>query len=285
MKVDEVMSLPVVAAKPTDPVSHAKKLMLRHGLKHLVVFDRGEPVGILSMHDIVKRLGEGSSNWRMRPIDDIPLVRVMHKGVFTVSVGTDLRNATALMLKHNVGSLVVQEGGNIAGVVTKTDITRYFASALAGRFKVRDLMSHELVTVERTHSLMRVTELMKKRGVARVVVVEGEKPAGIITESDVAFAQLEQPRGGIRKSEVRYTRKLERGDRPRARYTKRVASRTAENVMRSEVMTIDAGEDAAHAAALMIEHDISGLPVVEWEKLIGIITKTDLVKGVANLGA
>jgi CBS domain-containing protein len=284
LKVDEIMSSPVVAVRPTDPVAHAKNLMLRHKLKHLMVVDRGAPVGMLSISDIAERLGKGSATWRRRLVDHIPIARVMHRGEVAVSVGTDLKKAAALMLKRNVGSLVVQDGKKIVGVVTKTDLVRNFSESLGGRVKVMDLMSCDLVTVGRTHSLAHVVELMKKRGVGRVIVVERGRPVGIITEGDIAFAQLEQPTGGIKEREVKYTRKLERADRPRARYLKRMALVTAGDLMRTKVLTIDADKDAAQAAAMMIEHGISGLPVVEGEKLAGIITKTDLVRGMANVG-
>jgi CBS domain-containing protein len=282
--VDEIMSSPIVALKPIDTVAHARNLMLRYKMKHLVVIDRGKAVGMLSMSDIAEYLGKGSAAWRRRPVDNIPVARLMRKGALTVSVGTDLKKAAALMLKRNVGSLVVQDGENIVGMVTKTDLTRSFAESLGGRVKVRDLMSCDLVAVGRTRSLTHVVELMKKRGVGRVIVVEGKRPVGIITEGDIAFAQLEQPGEGTKEREVKYTRRLERADRPRARYLKRMASATAEDVMHPRLLTIGADEDAARASALMIENDISGLPVVEGEKLVGIITKTDLVRGMASLG-
>jgi CBS domain-containing protein len=284
LKVDEIMSSPIVAVKPIDTVGHAKNLMLRYKMKHLVVVDRGKPVGILSMSDIAEYLGKGSAAWRRRPVDNVLVARLMRKGVLVVSVGTDLKKAAALMLKRNMGSLVVQDGENIAGIVTKTDLTRSFAESLGGRVKVRDLMSHELVTVGHTRSLTHIVELMKKRGVDRVIVVEGKRPVGMITEGDIAFAQLEQPGEGIKEREVKYTRKLEQADRPRARYFKRMASVTAEDVMRPRLLTIGADEDAARASVQMIKQGISGLPVIEGEKLVGIITKTDLVKGMASLG-
>jgi len=284
LKVDEIMSSSIVAAKPTDTVAHAKNLMLRYKMKHLVIVDRGKPVGMLSMSDIAEYLGKGSAAWRRRPVDNIPIARLMRKGVLMVSVGTDLKKAAALMLKRNMGSLVVQDGENIAGMVTKTDLTRSFAESLGGRVKVRDLMSHELVTVGRTRSLTHVIELMTKRGVGRVIVIEGKRPVGILTEGDIAFAQLEQPGEGAKEREVKYTRRLERADRPRARYIKRMASVAAEDVMHLGLLTISADEDAARAAAMMIEHGISGLPAIEGEKIVGIITKTDLVRGMTNLG-
>ena len=284
MKVMEIMSSPVVAIRPTDPVAHAKNLMLRHGVKRLVVMDKGKPAGIVTMRDLAGRLGLGSSTWRRRPFDYIPISRVMSKELITVAPGTSVSKAAELMLKHRISSLVVLDEGRLAGIVTKTDLTRFFAERLGGRIKVRELMSTDVVTVHRKHSLARVVELMEKHGIGRVVVADGERPIGIVTESDVTFAQLEKPAEGIEERRVQYTRKAERADRPRYRYVKYVALLTAEDMMKPELLTIEGEADAARAAGLMLERGISGFPVVENGKLVGILTKTDLTKGVARLG-
>jgi CBS domain-containing protein len=125
---------------------------------------------------------------------------------------------------------------------------------------------------------------MKQHGISRVVVADGKRPVGIVAESDVALTQLEKPAGGIGEQRVQYTRKAERAGRPRYRYVKYVAPLTADDVMQSELLTIVGEEDAANAASLMLEHGISGLPVVDDEKLIGVLTKTDLTRGIASLG-
>ena len=284
MKVAEVMSSPVMAITPTDPVARAKNLMLRYRVKRLVVIDRGKPIGVVSMRDLAERLGRGTSTWRHRPIDHIPVARVMSEGLVSVAPGTDLGKAAKLMLRHGVGSLVVLDGKELAGIVTKTDMTRYFVEHLGGRAKIRELMSTDIVTVDRMHSLAHVVELMGKHGISRVIVADGKKPIGVITERDVALAQLEKPAKGIGQRRVRYTRKAERAGRPRYRYVKYVALLTAEDVMRSGLLTIGGEEDAARAANLMLAHRIGGLPVVEDEKLVGILTKTDLANGITKLG-
>lgn len=284
MKVDEIMSSPVLAVKPADPIAHAKNLMLSHKVRRLIVVDKGEPVGMLTMHDIATRLRTESSTWRMRTIDTIPVSRAMHGGIISVSVGTDISKAAGIMLDHDISSLVVMDGKEVAGILTKTDILVHFSESLKGRAKARELMSKDVVTVNRLHSIARVLELMEEYGVRRVVVTAGDKPIGLITESDIAFSQLDLPEKGLKEREVRYTRKTERGGRPRARYIKYVALLTAEDVMRRDLITVDPEEDAARAASLMIEKDISGLPVVEGEKLVGILTKTDITRGLRRLG-
>ncbi len=52
--VADHMSEPIVAATPDWSLEHAAAEMSRRGVRHLVVFERGEPVGMLSMRDIVR---------------------------------------------------------------------------------------------------------------------------------------------------------------------------------------------------------------------------------------
>ncbi len=283
MKVADIMTSPVVCARPTEPVAHACNLMLRHDVKRLVVLDKGQPVGVVSMKDLARKLSAESATWRRRPIDDVPIRRIMSSELITAAPDTGVAKAADMMLKHGISSLVVVDGGELVGILTKTDLTRFFAEQLRGRARVRDLMTMRVVTANRRHSLSHVIGLMEKNRISRVVVVDGERPISIVTAADIAFAQLEKPAEGVARQRVSFTRKLERAGRPRCRYVKYIALLTAEDVMRQELLTVDTDEDAADAAGLMLRHGISGLPVVEGEKLVGIMTKTDLTRGVAKL--
>jgi CBS domain-containing protein len=284
LKVDEMMSSPVLAVKPADTIAHAKNVMLRHKVKRLVVIDKGKPVGMLTVHDIADLLRRGSPAWRRRTMDDIPVSRAMHGGIISVSVGTELGRAASLMFEKNISSLVVMDGNEVAGMLTKTDLVRYFSRSFANRLKVRDLMSKDVVTVNRLHSIARVVEVMEEYGVRRVVVVSGEKPVGLISESDIAFAQLELPGQGPRVREVKYARRTEKAGRPWARHVRFTPLIAAEDIMREELITIGPEEDAARAASIMVERGIGGIPVVEGEKLVGIVTKTDITRAVGKLG-
>lgn len=284
MKVAEIMSSPVVVMRPTEPVAHAKNLMLRHAIKRLVVLEHGKPVGMVSMKDLAEHLSRGAPVWRRRPIDRIPIARVMSTDLITVSPSTDVSKAANMLLQHNVGSLIVTEDKLVVGILTKTNLALFFAEELGERAKVRELMSKNVITIGRQNSLAHVVELMDKNKITRIVVVDRGRPVGMVTASDIAFAQLETPDGGVAMRKVKFTRKPERADRPRYRYVKYVALLTAEDVMKPELIKIEADDDAARAARLMLDQGISGLPVVENGELVGIITMTDLTKGVAKFG-
>jgi len=284
MKAEVVMSTPIVAVRPTEPIAHAKRMMLRHKIDRLLVMERGKALGMLSMRDIAENLSMSAPAWRRHPIDQIPIGRFMRQRLITVSPTTALDRVAKLMLKHDISSLVVSEDGSPVGIVTKTDLVKYFSKAFKDRFKVAALMTPDPITVNRGHSIARVVEIMKKYKVARVVVAEGRRPIGIITERDVGFAQLEVPWKPPVKM-VKYTRRLERAGRPQARYVKHVALLTAEDVMTPNPLTVEMYDDVADAAELMLGRGISGLPVTEREQLVGILTKTDLVKGISRLGS
>jgi CBS domain-containing protein len=276
------MSSPVVAVRPTEPVAHARRLMLKHGIKHLIVMDRGKLVGILSPRDIVGRLEQRSSPIRHRPIDLIPIASVMRGHVTTVPPTTEISKAAGLMLKLRIGSLVVEDHKRIVGIATKTDFTRYFWKNLAGEIKVKDLMTPKVLVVNPQHSLVKVTSIMNKSRVSRLVVADGDTPIGVITTSDLIFAQLERAGKGIGQKKVEYTRKPARGEKPKYRYIKYIALMTAEDMMTPNPKVVDAEDDAVRAAELMCKLGIGGLPVVKEKKLIGMITKSDLLRWIAG---
>ena len=76
---------------------------------------------------------------------------------------------------------------------------------------------------------------------------------------------------------IYFLRKTEGLDKKNVR---EVSMLTAGDIMSNHLVTIQMDEDASRAAQMMMENKISGLPVVNNEELVGIITKTDLIRGI-----
>lgn len=115
---------------------------------------------------------------------------VMIKDVLTVSEKTPLKEVTKLFGdKHITGAPVVNEAGELVGVISESDIIRKTTSIgawspnLAGQ-----IMTKPAVTVEPGETLQRICELMHNRHIHRVVVAEGNKISGIITTMDILRA-------------------------------------------------------------------------------------------------
>ena len=128
---------------------------------------------------------------------------------------------------------------------------------------VRHIMQKRVVTAKPTVTLREACEVMSKLHIGSLVVVEDDKIAGIITSTDVmrAVAEGNDPD------------KTQIGD-----------------IMSKNVITITPDTTLEEAVETMMKNKIKRLPVVEGDKIVGIITASDiivvepkLVEGIANL--
>lgn len=119
---------------------------------------------------------------------------VMIKDVITVSEKTPLKEVTKLFGdKHITGAPVVNEAGDLVGVISESDIIRKTTSIGAWSPKLAgQIMTKPAVTVEPGETLQRVCELMFNRHIHRVVVAEGKIINGIITTMDILRAIANQ---------------------------------------------------------------------------------------------
>ena len=111
-------------------------------------------------------------------------------------------------------------------------------------------MTRELLTIEPDADLGEAARRMATRGVGAVVVMEGERLAGILTERDLLKA-------------------VGAGLRPDARVSE---------WMTRHPETIESGDSTDHAAALMIHGGFRHLPVVDEGTVVGILSIRDLMR-------
>jgi CBS domain-containing protein len=97
------------------------------------------------------------------------------------------------MQQHRIAALVVKSGDAITGLMTERDvvhaISRYGEAALSMR--VAEVMSHALVTVAPSDSLIRAMRLMTNHRVRHLPVIAGGKLVGIVSIGDVVKHRLE----------------------------------------------------------------------------------------------
>jgi len=122
---------------------------------------------------------------------------------------------------------------------------------------VNQIMSKNVVTVEKSTSLQESAQNMRKSKVGCVIVADDNKPIGIVTERD-------------------FVTKVAAEGRP-------LFTEITE-VMSSPLITIDPEETIWDASEMMKEKGIHKLPVKEDEQIIGIVTTTDIVK-ISSVGS
>ena len=110
----------------------------------------------------------------------------MTSKVVTVDISERVEEALRLMVRYDVGSVVVVDKEKPVGIITERDITR---AALRGdsmpKIPARSLMSRPLQTVQPDMEIWRTFELMLKLGVRRLPIVENERLVGLVTEKDL----------------------------------------------------------------------------------------------------
>jgi CBS domain-containing protein len=114
------------------------------------------------------------------------LSEIMTRNVVTVDISERVEEALRLMIRFDVGSVIVMDNEKPVGIITERDITR---AALRGdsmlRLPVRSLMSRPLREVTPNLEVWRAFEIMLKDGLRRLPVIQDGKLIGIVTEKDL----------------------------------------------------------------------------------------------------
>lgn len=122
---------------------------------------------------------------------------------------------------------------------------------------IRDVMTESVVTAPPECPVRAVAELMRERNIGSVVLVDGDgAPVGFITDRDLAMSVLADGRDA---------------DEPAGGHAS------------APVVTGSADMGVEAAAELMVAHGIRRLPVLDGERMVGIVTLDDLAVGVGDL--
>lgn len=278
MKVQDIMNDEVIIMQENEQVSHARNLMIKHGLNRIVVIDsEDKPVGMVTEKDLTRKMRGNGPDWKRRPIDKILIGRIMTENLITTTPSEDIKNVVELMLKNDISSIPVVDSEGLAGIVTKTDLLNFYYNKYQGRWKVSDLMSKNVITVNENHSINHVISVMEENKISKVVVIRDNEPVGIITPENISFASVEDPEKGVAEEKIYFIRNSNGVDKKNFRI---ISMLTAGDIMRNDLTKIRQDEDAIKAAQIMLKEKISGLPVVENNEVVGIITKTDLIRGI-----
>jgi CBS domain-containing protein len=116
------------------------------------------------------------------------LVReVMTPSVISVEASSSVRDAAQVMIERGVGSVIVMEAGRPVGILTERDVLRRVVVKGLDpvKTKVGEVMSSPLVTVSADAYIIDASRLMAQRDIRRLLVVEGDKPVGVVTEKDL----------------------------------------------------------------------------------------------------
>jgi CBS domain-containing protein len=262
----------IITIQPESSIFDALLQMQINFVKHIVITVKNIPVGIVTERDINRFLGEDKT---AHAIDEIPIKHVMQKNVITITddMEDNFDQCAARMETFKIGSVVlVNDNGELTGIVSRTNLTKSYASVFGGKYLVKNFMSKKVVTCRKSDSLKFALSLMNKNQISRLIVTdENGYPVGLISTNTLLTHSNYFTKGNTRSRDYLLPIKGEK--------------LTVDDLLTDELLTINEEDDLAVAANKMIKNKVSGIPVVDLNhNLIGIVSKTDVVRAFSIVG-
>lgn len=255
----EVMRPCITFVSPSDLITNARSTMRNGGFRTLPVIDGGKLVGILTDRELL-RVTSTRSN--------ITVAGLMLPPQFIATPDQTLDKLVKGMTEFEISAVPVVKSSTdmtVKGIVHLDDIlTCVQKSSIAIKLKVGEIMSKRVLTCSPEDEVSRVWDLLEERHYSGCPVTRYNKQkhalevVGVITRSDI-----------IRSGAIRLG---EESDKGRFRSPPKV-----KRVMKTPAITVEPSTSLSDAIDLMIKRNVGRLPVVENGRLVGIVSRGDII--------
>ena len=264
MQIKNLMSEDLITVDKDQNLSDALKLLRKHNVSRLPVTNNKELVGIISERDIANKLG--SSKYESMPASRLHISSVMVKDVFTVPQSMQLEEVAKLMLDNGIGSVPVMDDDKMVGIVSKADLVTLATGIAFDKITVKEIMSKDLVSASPTDRLIHARRLMLESNVGRLPVLDDDKLVGMITSKDLMRAFID------------FRKKV-----PEKYQKSQIKEVLVEDIMSHNPTYVSKDMSITEVSEIIMETGYNGLPVVEGDDVIGIITQTDILRLIEKL--
>ena len=181
LRMADVMSVPPLTAPADLDFRDAYRLLSEKGFRHLVVTDeQGKLLGVVSEADFLHHMG-------MEYLVELKTVgSAMTQELVTLHEDATLADAVDLMNKHKISCVIVTREQRPLGILTERD-TVVLARTVSDPTQVHitRVMKSPVLSVDTNLPLQQAMQQMEASHIRRLVVIEGEILAGIVTRHDI----------------------------------------------------------------------------------------------------
>ena len=255
MKIKEIMTKKVIAVDKDESLSRVLDLMKKHDITKIPVLDEKKIFGLVTDNVIAFKLG--SIRKRGIPASHLHASSVTEKDVPTISPEDDVKTILKLVGEPGPTMLPVTERGKLVGVVTKADLL----PLVTNKGPLYSIMQRQIHSVAPDERVIHARRIMIDENVARLPVIQAGKLVGIISDIEIAFAFASLKKSISLGHQKHHLDEL-----------------LVRDAMRSPVIWTTSSLRIVDAAALMMKHNVGSLPILENDSLIGVVTRTDLLK-------
>lgn len=265
----------------TANLAEVLKKIIDEKKSRLLVTRKGTITEIISERDLGLFLFSDNSE---RKLDQIPLTEVSKK-IISVDENTTLNKCAQTMLENGIGSLVITSIGKAVGIITKSDLVKYFATFHQHEKIVGEYMTPYYAWAYSDSPISKIVLKMIDEKISRIVIRDqNENPTGIITFRDLFNMSLKLGKEDdvLDNSDplisVIFPRKGFVSDSGFGGSTK------AREIMSNNIVSVKYDDDLAGAGKLLLDKNINGAGVLSSKNtIVGIVSKTDISKALAFL--
>lgn len=153
--------------------------------------------------------------------------------------------------------------------------------------KVKDVMNPNVIFCKPDNTVREAAKILKENNISGAPILEGEELVGIISEADLLRLLIVPKKGDLWLPSPFEVIEIPIRELISWEETKRmlsdVGSTKLEEIMTKDVHTISSKASIEEASEHMIRHRINRLPVTEDNRVVGIVTRGDIIKGLAKL--
>jgi acetoin utilization protein AcuB len=133
-RVRDIMVEKLVTVSADDSLSTVQDIMTLGGVRHIPVVRAGKLVGVVSQRDLLRaslsNLTSFGSDERRAFLQAVEIRRVMSTPPIVIEADATAERAALVMAERKIGCLPVMQGESLVGILTETDLLRYFAGVV-----------------------------------------------------------------------------------------------------------------------------------------------------------
>ena len=269
-----------ITVSPSTSLLKTREILLQKKVKRVIVTDKNSPIGVITEKDIAKKIYELGTN----PIKTVKAKDFKLKKLYTLNKRNSVKECARLMKKHRISLVIIlNKDKKIEGIVTKTNLATAFLTKGSDSVLVSKIMKANVVTASPSDPILFVESLLLKYGISRIIIKRNQKPVGVITFRDFVPAKIPQWIAESADPKEIQEYKFRKGlTETHANQMSHLFPFHATDIMSSNPITVNEDNEVKVAITKMIKYNVSGIPVLNNSRLVGIITKSDIVSILAN---
>lgn len=278
--IQSIMNKPITIPKEAT-VSDAIRQLMNRKISRLLVSEGQNCTSIISEKDLGLFLLNDNTE---RNLDQIPVSEIM-KPLRIISSSSSIKECTTIMIVNQIGSLAVETDGSLDGIVTKTDLAKYYAENFSGKKTVGEYNTWYYAWAYSDTPLYKVVRKMVDERISRIILRNhNETPEGILSFRDLFGIAL--GKGNVDTVAdntdpaipVVFTRKGFLSE------TGFGATTSANQIMTDKIISVNYDDDLADACNVFLSNKISAVGVLSPSKtVIGILSKSDVTRALSFL--